>query len=155
MAVFKCFVKMAIAVLPKNELLHLRHLCDWIVQERHQVYYKPLKIIKQSLTGPVKYDVISYYLLKRKHHGDMVPYLQFVIIFAGEIYQLPLPIPDMDYYLDGKEFEVTLFPYPTLSVDHVDKYGSVGCQVIDLTSPELVVGDELKMVMHFDELLNL
>jgi len=75
MGVFKCFVKMALAVMPESEAGPCRHLTNWIREEKHTLesfQFKPLMLLTQSISGPLPNNIISYFLLRRKPNVDTV-----------------------------------------------------------------------------------
>jgi hypothetical protein len=74
MGVFKCLVKMAIAVMPTEETLRCSHLKRWILEPNHtyESYpYKPLNVIHQAIPGPLPHDRIGYCLLRRRPAIDV------------------------------------------------------------------------------------
>ncbi len=69
MGVFKCLVKMAVAVMPPEERQRCAHLKRWILLAEHtfESYpYKPLNLIYQFVPGPLPNDRVNYWLLRRK-----------------------------------------------------------------------------------------
>jgi len=55
-AVFKCLVKMAIAIVPSSLLREMKHLCKWILEDAHtyeSFHYSPLVAFEQFTPGPM------------------------------------------------------------------------------------------------------
>lgn len=99
MGVFKCFVKMALAVMPEAELKFCKHLIKWISEKQHSTEsfpFSPLLIFTQFMPFHMPNDVIIYSLQKRKEGITNVPFMQFTILIHNTHYQFFLPMPEQD-----------------------------------------------------------
>ncbi|MBH0061080.1 hypothetical protein I6E85_07900 [Pseudoalteromonas sp. NZS71] len=151
-AVFKCLVKMAISVAPKQDLSSLKHLITWIGLEAHtyeSLPYRPLIVFEQFTPGPMPYSGVTIFLLRRKGAVNDVPYMQFVIAFANTMFQIVLPMLNEDSEIMGKPIQLTLFPIP-FSKDY--KYGNTSTKKLDMSSFETIRNEEQILYMGYESL---
>lgn len=154
-AVFKCFVKMAISIAPQGLLTEVGHLIRWIRDSEHKFDsfpYKPLAVIQQFTPGPMPYDGVSLFLVRRKLGVMGVPYLQFVVAFGNMMFQIVVPMPEQDKSLFGIPLEVPPFPVP---FTEGYEYGKTLVRMLDLSSYELIKGEPLVMSMTFEHVREL
>lgn len=114
-AVFKCIVKMAVAISPDSLLSELSHLTKWIRESEHKYEtfpYKPLVAFEQFTPGPMPYPGVTLFLLKRKPMVTSVPYLQFIVAFGNSMFQIIVPMPEQDRQLMNAPITLSLFPIP-------------------------------------------
>lgn len=151
-AVFKCLVKMAIAIAPESILSELNHLSQWVLLESHtyeSLPYKPFIVFEQFTPGPRPYPGVSLFLMKRKDPGNNVPYLQFVIAFSNTMFQIVLPMPEQDKHLMGKPISLTLFPVP---FDKDYKYGNSSVRELDMSSFDIIKNEEQVLYMGYESI---
>lgn len=151
-AVFKCLVKMAIAIAPNDLLCELKHLCEWVSLENHtfeSLPYKPLMVFEQFTPGPMPYKGVTLFLLKRKSNIEDVPYLQFVTAFGNTMYQIVLPMPEQDKDLLNKPIQLSLFPIP---FNEGYEYGKTSVRQLDLSRYEIVRNEPHVMHMSFESI---
>lgn len=105
MGVFKCLVKMAMAIMPVGEEGKCGHLRNWLLEKQHtreSYVYTPLLVFRQLILGPVPNDAVSIRLLRRKSEGPQdCPYMQFGLSFSNLILQIALPMHVEDSQLLG------------------------------------------------------
>lgn len=151
-AVFKCLVKMAIAIAPNELLPELTHLREWINLETHTYEsfpYKPLMVFEQFTPGPMPYKGVTLFLLRRKSGILHVPYLQFVCAFGNTMYQIVLPMPEKDKEILNKSIQLSLFPVP---FNEGHEYGKTSVHQLDLSRYEVVKNEPHVMHMSFDSI---
>ncbi|MDH5786176.1 MAG: HNH endonuclease [Chromatiales bacterium] len=151
MGVFKCLVKMAIAIAPEEELDDLDHLIQWIRKEEHTFEsfpYSPLIALQQFTPGPMPYRGVSLFLLKRKTDSIDVPLMQFAVAFGNTMYQIVLPMPKQDQHLLNKPISLVFFPIP-FKEDF--QYGRTTRKELDFSSSEIVRDEPHVMNMRFKE----
>ena len=138
MGVFKCLVKMALAVMPSEEAVLCNHLKKWILEKEHtyeSFRFTPLKIFTQTISGPLPSDTINYQLLRRKRLGKC-PYMVFVISFSNIVLQIMLPMPDQDGELNkNKQLNICHLPNAGSVLDHIENYGNTTYSIVDMSSP--------------------
>ncbi len=154
MGVFKCLVKMALAIMPTEDATACDHLKRWILAPSHtyESYpYRPLNIFVQHISGPLPNDQIAGFLLRRNADRNDCPFLIFVLQFSNAAIQINLPMHEQDrVLLSGKPFELRLFPHVWGTVDHESAYGASSHSVADMSTTEVVKGDVITMHFRYD-----
>lgn len=159
MGVFKCLVKMAIAVMPPEEELRCAHLKTWILQPTHtfESYpYRPLKIFYQFAPGPLPNDRVACWLLRRKpENPDDCFYMQFVLQFSNHVFQIALPMHIEDRkQLEAGRFTTALWFNTWSDVEHQLQYGRTGFKDYDMSGVDLVRGESMFMTFSYDQLID-
>jgi hypothetical protein len=159
MGVFKCLVKMALAVMPEEEALACAHLKKWILQESHTFKsypYRPLNIYTQFLPGPLPNDRFQYCLLRRRAQYQEFPFMIFVLQFSNLVLQIVLPMHKEDLaIIEAGKFEMALFPHLGGLKEHEDAYGPSGSKTIDMSGVEVVRHEHETMTFHFDKMIEM
>lgn len=155
MGVFKCLVKMAIAVMPPEEEHRCAHLKKWILLPFHTLEsypYTPLRLIYQFVPGPLPNDRVSCWLLRRKpERADDCLYMQFVLQLSNHVFQIALPMHVEDRkHLEAGTFQTSLWPNTWAGVEHQMQYGRSGHKQFDMSGIELVRGETTFMTFHYD-----
>ena len=159
MGVFKCLVKMAIAVMPPDAERRCAHLKKWILLPTHtfESYpYRPLNILYQLTPGPLPNDRVACWLLRRKPEGpDDCLYMQFVLQLSNHVFQIALPMHNEDRkQLKAGTFTTALWPNTWAGVKHQLQYGRAGHKIHDMSGTELVRGDSTSITFCYDRLLD-
>ena len=83
-AVFKAIVKMAISVMPFEELAIFKNTIKWLLEPQHENFYesKPLLIRFQMIPGFNVTKYPHYILYKRKRTVWNLPYILFNLTYA-------------------------------------------------------------------------
>lgn len=94
-SVFKCLVKMAISILPDNEISHFTDTLNWLRIENPQddpvTAEGPFNTICSFTPGPKPFPWIMATLLKRKKDTADLPYMVFFIAFLILHFKLRFP----------------------------------------------------------------
>ncbi len=160
MGVFKCLVKMAIAIMPPEEEKRCAHLKRWILQPTHtfESYpYKPLSILYQFAPGPLPNDRVACCLLRRRpESADDCLYMQFVLQLSNHVFQIALPMHIEDRkQLEAGTFTTALWPNTWADVEHQARYGRTGQKQYDMSGVETVRGESTFMTLSYDQLIDL
>ncbi|AOW14179.1 hypothetical protein LPB72_06345 [Hydrogenophaga crassostreae] len=160
MGVFKCLVKMAIAVMPPEEEQRCAHLKKWILQPTHtfESYpYRPLNILYQFAPGPLPNDRVACWLLRRKpESSDDCLYMQFVLQLSNHVFQIALPMHIEDRkQLEAGKFTTARWSNTWSDVDHQLRYGRTGFKFFDMSGVDLVRGESTFMNFSYDQLIDL
>lgn len=160
MGVFKCLVKMAIAIMPPAEEQKCDHLKEWILQPTHtfESYpYQPLLVLYQFAPGPLPNDRVFCCLLRRKpDSADDCLYMQFILQFSNHVFQIALPmhVEDNKQLLEGK-FTTALWHNTWADVEHQTRYGRSGHKQYDMSGVETVRGESTFMILSYDQFIDL
>lgn len=159
MGVFKCLVKMAIAIMPMEDERKCIHLKRWILLPAHtfESYpYKPLLVMYQFVPGPLPNDRMSCWLLRRKptRVNDCL-YMQFVLELSNHIFQIALPMHVEDRrHLEAGTFQNCVWPSTWVGVDHQLKYGLSSYKEYDMSSAVMTRGETTSMTLRYDQLVD-
>jgi len=148
-AVFKCFVKMALTLLPDNELPYFLDTMDWINEQPHsntKFKFRRLQLMKSFVSGVHPFDFITVGLSKRRESAtNDVPYMIFFIAYSNYVFQIHLPLCSKDSHLT--DVEMTFFP---TAIDYTQGSAAFDRSIIDLKSTDWVKGDKETIVMGFN-----
>lgn len=148
MGVFKCLVKMALAVMPPEEAAHCAHLKKWILSELHTFKsypYTPLNIIARFTPGPLPNDKLSLVLIRRKEgqkDDESHPYMQFILSFSNLVFQIMLPMRVEDHRnLKKGLLQTEYWPNIWVHAEHEQLYGSSNVGIFDMSGTQKVQND--------------
>ncbi len=157
MGVFKCMVKMALAIMPDQEGVDVSHLKQWILESSHshiESYPYRLIMFHQFVPGPVPSDRIDCLLFRRRPDRENCPFYVFVLIFGNMICQIVLPMPNEDQEIIANgTTEVGVFPNLLGTTSREDLYGVDTAQKTDMSSTERVPGDDVSTSFSYDSRL--
>lgn len=138
---FKCLVRMALGLMPKDELKHFVNTIHWIREVVPEEDCIQGKFFCFCSVSPASLNGIDILLLKRKSAYADLPYMTFYLAFRNFTFQIFLPLCSMDRHLVGKTINVPRIPALHERIDGV-KYS-----LEDFSSNELQ-SDELD-ILHF------
>jgi hypothetical protein len=149
-AVLKSFVKMALSLLPAEELPNFRAALKWIRNPNHQV-----TLVKQQMF-PVLYTFVpgtrplehSAILLRRRGDHLPVPYVTFVMTYGNEVIQAIIPSPERDT-ISGQRVKFPHFPTPYELVGDLKLDAPMQRDRIDLTSCSPVKEEMIYTVLRY------
>lgn len=111
--VYKAFVKIALTIMPEDELANFHHAMSWIRDPDHSHrLMDPLTVIGTFVPGPRPFDNIRLWLLLRRKPSATLPYAILVIAFGNQMLQLIIPSTVQDNGLAGAKLEMRHFPNP-------------------------------------------
>jgi hypothetical protein len=148
-AVFKTFVKMAISVMPKEELKYFKDTTKWILHPDHsKTLLNPLTIFQTFIPGPRPNPTPISFLLKKKSSKANYPNYIFLLAYGNIVSQIIVP-STLDTQL-GRivKMEVPIFPTP---FEENWKYGNVKVEILDFTNSDVVIGKKFPVQMSYEE----
>jgi hypothetical protein len=150
-AVYKSFVKMALAIAPDEYLPALRVASDWVLEAAHAVEtipIRPLSMFRCVVPGPKPFPGVHVFLLRRRPGVIDAPYMMLLIGFGNLAFQLNVPCPDEDAVVVGKTISVYSFPF----VAYLDlKHGMPHWEQLDMTSSDVRRDGIATLAMHVDD----
>lgn len=153
--VFKCLTKMAIAIMPDDELANFIGTIEWLLEPDHQISrfkFSPLVALYSFMPGPNPHRGIKLFLFRRKSDNTEVPYMVFVVAFSNYMFQIHVPSMTKDQILFGKEITLTFFPTPF----DIDKpFGEIQRRHLDLSSPSVVSIEYSPITLQFERMIEL
>lgn len=151
-AVYKAFTKMALTLMPAEELVHFKETIDWIKEEDHCARTTPPLLAMYSfIPGPAFRRNVGFKLFFRRDDiTRIVPYCQFVLKFYNFMYQIYLPYSSQDeHWRHGTERDIELVGYPPEIDLGFDYPFDINKELIDLSACEKVRGKEQSVTMGF------
>jgi hypothetical protein len=108
-AVYKTFVRMALALMPSDELQKFQGVKEWIRNCDHTITLNNVcsKILFALIPGNAPPDTVSALLCRRTTDNKNHPYMVFVLLFSNYAFQVFIPSPEV---LQNSSFETTCFP---------------------------------------------
>lgn len=100
---YKALCKMALSVMPQEELSNYQKLCDWILEpdDLEDFPFLECKIAQTNLVQHLPY--IGVYLLKRKAPETPVPYIIFILMASTFCLQIDLMSDEKEDHIDFLE----------------------------------------------------
>lgn len=111
-AAYKALVKMALSVMPENELKNFSISKSWIMEEDHKKdLMKPLYVLRTFIpaTNPLKETLV--FLFKKYSSTEKYPDCIFVLCFGNIIYQITVPT-DKEILEKPSNKTIPRFPSP-------------------------------------------
>jgi len=148
-AVLKAFTKMALSLLPDEEMPNFQHALAWIRNPDHQV-----RLVKPG-AFPLLYTFVPgndplgnfVQLLRRKTDDLSVPYALFILTYGNEVFQTVIPSPECDAHIAGRG--LPYFPNARELDRDLQPIGSVQREPIDLTGCAIVKGEMMRTIMRY------
>lgn len=96
--VYKTFVKMALSLIPKDELINFEDTIIWLQDKEFKIKPKTkLILIEQFIPGPNPYPQIQMLAFSRKDNSTKaVPYYTFVLCYSNFVFQIYVPFCKLD-----------------------------------------------------------
>lgn len=142
--VYKCILKMALAVMPKSEMVYFEDALDFlqgnIKCDKNLVVR--MKIYRESFSH------ISYMIYKRKANctADVPSYL-FLLCYNNIAFQMYLPFCKTDKYLDGKQVTI-----PTIPLPYDIENGPIVSKILDLSSDTKVIKEPYSINVKYERM---
>jgi hypothetical protein len=150
-AIYKTLTKMALTIMPENELDKFKTTLAWINEEKHEESphdLKGLKVLFSFAPGIKPFPFVSCMLFKRKdEHRDSVPYMQFLLAYSNFAFQIYLPLCTEDIKLQGGDITMTYVPTP---LDFNDV--KLTRMQLDMNGKEKVKDEEETVTLGFEEM---
>lgn len=149
-AIYKTFVKMALSVMPSDELKNFKEALQWIQEPDHtKTFMQPLKVLTTFIPGPNKHPEPVVFLLKRKTETNKYPYSIFVVAFGNMIYQIV--VPSLYGIERDSETTTTIIKFPS-PFEITNEHGKVKHGVEDWTSSEVVKGKKIPVHLSYESM---
>lgn len=150
-AIYKCLVKMALTIMPDNELDNFKTTMAWINEVDHSISpfdLKSLIVLMSIAPGAKPYSFTSCGLFKRKDNPTAnVPYMLFLLAYGNFAFQIYLPLCPEDKKYHGSNIELTFIPTP---IDMLQGAKILTRKQLDFSGKELVKGDEETVVLQYE-----
>lgn len=153
--IYKSLIKMAISIMPKKYLTYFTEAIQWITTQNNNIdlideyakrcYYSyGININNNDDDGK-----IITYLLERKSKSNLVPYMLYVVAFAGMFFQIVVPCPQQD----RKKVQLQLHCFP-LAPYTTPPYEEYRCDPLDLSSKDRTK-DQYELSARYENSINI
>ncbi|CAM4310280.1 HNH endonuclease [Bacillus manliponensis] len=152
LSVYKCFVKMALSIMPKHYLPYFWETFDWIREENYLLRDTPVcKIFEQFIPGPKPFIDIEMILAIRKwESSEKTPFGIFVICFENFSYQIYLPFAGPDCIDDVPEEKYKYLLFPS-KYEMALPEGTIHTLLKDFSASAKVKGQTIDITYNYDE----
>ena len=134
MAVYKCFVKMALSVMPDSELMYFEKTLDWISSKKHENIFNGKKLLCRYKIipgfGTTKFPAYCLYKRKEQIEGGLLfePYMLFNLTYGNFSYLIEVPTIRYNTCIDIKKLPFPPIPFVTSGEGIYDFSESVLCE---------------------------
>lgn len=152
-AVLKAFVKMALSLLPEEELPNFQSAMSWVRNTNHQVGFvktDSFPVCYTFVPGKDPFENIAVILLRRRADNLPVPYVTFVLRCGNEAFQIIIPCPERDAAISDRKVKFSYFPTPCELDQDIKLVAPVQRELIDLTGRSRVNGNAIQTVLRYD-----
>lgn len=147
--VYKAFVKMAITIMPEEELVYMSNTIEWLQSNNKSIEdYFGKYVIMRFFPGLNKFPFIKLSVFKKKHEEALLPEYQFLIAFSNYSYQIIVPCIEKDKILNGTTCSLKGFPTPFdfSACKEVSSHA-----LLDLSNHNPVENEKAPIMMHFEK----
>ena len=140
--VLKALVKMALTIIPKDELQNLSNIKNWLMGKSSEGCILPVCL--RFYRNPLLFTSVMIFKKKDSIYTPL-PHYVFCLAYRNIVIQMPIPMVDLDIQFKGKKFEFPLIPTP------LDEYSRplVSTQ-IDLSGKEKVKGEVVSIGLKYE-----
>ena len=149
-AVYKCLVKMALTIMPSDELKNFRTTIAWINENEHinsPQNLKSLFILRTLVYGVNPFPFVSCMLLRRKSDAlDNVPFMLFIVTYGNFAFQIHLPLCIEDIKLINSEVKMIYIP---TYIDIDENFKEITRENLNFNSKQPIKGEIETIQMRF------
>ncbi|MDD5019449.1 MAG: HNH endonuclease [Candidatus Omnitrophica bacterium] len=149
-AVYKSFVKMALSIIPEDELPPFKNTIKWILNSDHsKKLIRPQIVRALFIPGINPNKILTVFLLRRRQsiQKEELPYCIFVIGFGNFVYQLI--VPSLHDFKNAKTVNFSFPAFPT-AFELDGGVAGIKFRLLDLTEHEIVKNKKEKIIFNFD-----
>jgi HNH endonuclease len=131
-SVFRCLVKIALAIMPMDEIHNFTHTLAWLRQETLSDKNDSAACFCFISASEMTRNGIDVTLMRRRDSAAKLPYMSFLLAFANHSFQIFLPFCKADQHLAGETIQIQNCP------NLAEMVGKVTYSELDLSSNELL-----------------
>ncbi|MEA9988283.1 HNH endonuclease [Pseudomonas sp. RTS1] len=111
--VYKCFIKMALAILPASEIKSYKQCFEWVRHNKRPTKFNVdlFKVVRTFIPGPMPYTNAWISLFKRKGSSKKDPHLSCAVGFNNFVFYFSVPFCSKDKFLDYKKMNQLSIPH--------------------------------------------
>lgn len=150
--VYRCLVKMALSILPQNELKVFIETLYWLRYKKSEDRFMNNEGYFAFMTftsGPYPYPNTHHLFFKRKNDDLNVPYMSYMVAFGNISFQIALPCPQKD---NGLSCSFIPFPTPYMMEENKNfPHHQTSIIRLDLSDSKKKIS-QWPISFHFDEI---
>lgn len=143
--VFKAIVKMALSIMPEEEMIYFSDTLQWLQGKR--TCGGKLIVIQRMYIGINPFMFDSCMIFKRKNDSMQVPAYIFGLAYYSFFIQIAIPLCQKDLSKQGANMTMPYIPTP---LDEKKVHCSIECH--DLTSTKKVINEDIVMTLSFSDM---
>ncbi len=148
--VVQAMVKMALTIMPEEELRNFQQALDWIKPGNTLTSLAaPTPFLHTFLSGPVANNIITVALLTRRCDELIAPYAYFLLTYGHEMLQIVIPSQEKDSNQYGKKMNVRRIP--SFRDEGGVAPGGFSCRQLAFSSSEVVKDDYFTLHLQYGE----
>lgn len=151
--VYKAFLKMALSIMPEDELINFKDLINYIQEEQDRASKGLSKIIVTFTPGSKPYDNYMNIILRKKNNQKNLPYMYYIFSYGNFIFQTMIPSIVQDKYLFETRQQFTIPPFPSFYDfsfnNKVEEIVPSEYKIVDLSSKE-PISSPVYFSMHYE-----
>ncbi len=153
-AVYKCLIKIALSVIPEEELEVFKGIIKWILYEdqKESWPFSPLILLKAFIPGPRPNKLTTVMVLKLKESETNLPHFYLVLCFGNIAYQIIIPSDPEVIECQNTTINKTITRFP-LPFESNWVHGDLQYEKDDLSSCETVKDGKLPITFHADKIV--
>lgn len=146
--VYKALVKIALTIVPEDELKNLKNTIDWLMTTDRKIEdFFGQFIMMRFFPGPKPFPYIKIILFKKKSDEIKMPMYQIALNFNNYNFQYIIPCFKKDRDLDGLTINLQSFP---TSFDFLQYPHQIGSGLINLSSHDYIKNEIIPIEMHYE-----
>ena len=146
-AIYKTFIKIALALMPESEKLKTVLLNEWLLSNEQVPLIKEQKVIQWKIRGPSDPDTIRCTLYKAKPEFENTN-IKYVLTFAFSSFQFQIPIPSINNENPNSAMPLA----PSLRpIEEYKEFGEPSIDIIDFSSNTIVRNEKVEIFFRIEE----
>lgn len=146
-AIYKTFVKIALALMPESEKPKTILLNEWLLSSEQTALIKEQKVIQWKIRGPSDPDTIRCTLYKAKPEFESTN-IKYILIFAFSSFQFQVPIPS----INNENPNIAMPLAPSLRpIEEYKEFGEPSIEVVDFSSNTIVRNEKVDIFFRIEK----
>lgn len=146
-AVFKCLVRIAVTLMPEEDILDFKDTITWLNDENHQsgdFNLKHLWLVHGKSSTIDRFADLSAILVKKNADGPAnMPYMMLRLTYSNFLFQVPIPLCKKD----DSSLKMNI-PYIPSLLDLEHGFGRIKLTLMDMHSPKPFKGAEIDFTIN-------
>lgn len=142
--VYKCLLKMALTIIPEEELPNVQNAMDYLMGRKKYMYKLPVLYRQYGGIRPFGKPICFLYKRKEKRLKENIPQYLFLIAYGNYAFQLFIPFCDSDKFLQGKNGDFIFIP----TIEDIRQRPNQ--EILELSSDDKIEKEEYSIDFSFE-----